>query len=99
MEEDLDRIARGEKDYLDVLDEFYKSYKKLLDNAYKKISESDIINKIITENKKCPQHNIPLVVKQGKYGVFLACPKFPDCRYTEKVKENVSNTRNRYRRK
>jgi len=99
MEEDLDKIARGEKNYIEVLNEFYSSYKKLLDNAYKKINESDIINKIVGKNRKCPYHNKALVVKQGKYGIFLACPEFPECKYTERVKENVSNTRYRHRKK
>ena len=48
---------------------------------------------------KCPYHNKALVVKQGKYGIFLACPEFPECKYTERVKENVSNTRYRHRKK
>jgi len=95
MEEDLDKIARGEKNYIEVLNKFYSSYKKLLDNAYKKIKESDIINEIVGKNRKCPYHNKILVVKQGKYGIFLACPEFPECKYTERVKENVSNTRYR----
>lgn len=99
MEEDLDKIAQGEKNYLDVLKEFYVSYKRLLDQAYKKINESDIINDIVGEKRKCPHHNVPLVVRQGKYGIFLACPKFPECKYTERVKENAGNTRNRYRKK
>ncbi|HOV22006.1 MAG TPA: type I DNA topoisomerase [bacterium] len=99
MEEDLDEIARGEKNYLDVLNEFYTSYKKILDQTYQKINESDIINEIVGESRKCPHHNVNLVVKQGKYGIFLACPKFPECKYTERVKENEGNTRNRYRRK
>lgn len=99
MEEDLDKIARGEKNYIEVLNEFYSSYKKLLDNAYKKINESDIINEIVGKDRKCPYHNKALVVKQGKYGIFLACPEFPECKYTERVKENVSNTRYRHRKK
>ncbi len=99
MEEDLDKIARGEKNYIEVLNEFYSSYKKLLDNAYKEINESDIINEIVGKDRKCPYHNKTLIVKQGKYGIFLACPEFPKCKYTEKVKENVSNTRYRHRKK
>ena len=99
MEEDLDKIARGEKNYIEVLNKFYSSYKKLLDNAYKKINESDIINEIVGKDRKCPYHNKALVVKQGKYGIFLACPEFPECKYTERVKENVSNTRYRHRKK
>jgi len=99
MEEDLDKIARGEKNYIEVLNKFYSSYKKLLDNAYKKINESDIINEIVGKDRKCPYHNKALIVKQGKYGIFLACPEFPECKYTERVKENVSNTRYRHRKK
>jgi len=99
MEEDLDKIARGEKNYIEVLNKFYSSYKKLLDNAYKKINESDIINEIVGKDRKCPYHNKALIVKQGKYGIFLACPEFPECKYTERVKENVSNTSYRHRKK
>jgi DNA topoisomerase-1 len=72
MEEDLDKIASGEKTYVEVMDEFYKPFKELLDNVE---SRSDIIRESVQEKTDivCDLCGSNMVIKFGKYGKYLAC--------------------------
>jgi DNA topoisomerase-1 len=85
MEEDLDKIANGEKNYVLVLKEFYQPFKANLEKKYKEVSKEDLIEK--TE-KKCPKCGSKMVIRLGKFGKFYACSNFPKCKYTENLKEN-----------
>ena len=87
MENELDKIARGEKDYLKMLNNFYQPFIKNL-----KMKEKEI-NKTFEEeqtDKKCPKCNQPLVIKMGRFGRFLACTGFPNCKYTQSLNEKNS---------
>jgi DNA topoisomerase IA len=85
MEEDLDKIANGQKDYVSVLKEFYQPFKENLGKKYKEVSKEDLIEK--TE-KKCPKCGAPILIRFGKFGRFYACSNFPKCDFTENLKEN-----------
>ncbi|SPD71776.1 DNA topoisomerase 1 [uncultured Desulfobacterium sp.] len=76
MEEDLDRIERGEMGWTNVLQNFYKSFKNDLDNA-----KDDMKGEVPTDIS-CPKCNRPMVIKSGKNGVFLACTGYPECKST-----------------
>jgi len=85
MEEDLDEIAKGEKKWARVVGEFYEPFSKNL-----RIKEKEISKKELTEqktNKLCPECGKSLVIKLGKFGKFLACSGFPECKYTEPLGE------------
>ncbi|MFA6376594.1 MAG: type I DNA topoisomerase, partial [Candidatus Paceibacterota bacterium] len=75
MEEDFDKIAEGEIDWVKVLREFYTPFKENLDAKYKAV-ESKKTEAIATE-KPCPKCGTNLVIKMGRFGKFYACPKFP----------------------
>ncbi len=80
MEDDLDKIAEGERKWTEILHEFYKDYKPLLEKAKGRGPEyNEIFNKILAADKMCPNCKIPMVVKKGRYGMFLGCPNFPEC--------------------
>jgi len=86
MEDDLDRIATGDRKWTDVLQKFYDDYKPLLLKAEKDVSEvNEIFNRILVGNRTCPNCKIPLTVKKGRYGLFLGCPNFPQCKYRENI--------------
>jgi DNA topoisomerase-1 len=85
MEEDLDKIANGQKNYVSVLKEFYQPFKENLEKKYKEVSKEDLIEK--TE-KKCPKCGAPILIRFGKFGRFYACSNFPKCDFTENLKEN-----------
>jgi DNA topoisomerase-1 len=80
MEENLDRVESDEIDSLEVLNRFYRPFKKDLDSA----SESMLSVKGIglPTGLPCPRCNQPLHIKVGKNGHFLACSGYPDCTYS-----------------
>ena len=87
MEKNLDEIAEGKIKWVPVIKEFYGPFEKNLEKKYEEISKKDITEK--PTGKKCPECGAPLLIRLGKFGKFYACSKFPKCRYTESLKENV----------
>ncbi len=80
MEEDLDKIAEGNKVWNSVLEAFYKDFEKLVEVAFK-----DMAKKAPTETGElCPECGKPLVIRKGKYGEFTACSNYPECKYIKK---------------
>lgn len=90
MEKEFDQVENGKKTWQSVVREFYDPFVVLLNNTKKeaeKIKES-IVEKV---DKQCPKCQRPLIVRWGKYGKFLACSGFPDCKYSENIIEEKSN--------
>jgi len=87
MEDDLDKIAEGKEKWTEVCRDFYGPFDKNLEKKYKEVSKKDITEK--PTEKKCPKCKAPLVIRLGKFGKFYACSKFPNCRHTEPLEENV----------
>ena len=85
METDLDRVEEGTTDWVQTLREFYGEFEKNLEDAEKKMGSTrlevpDQVTDIICEN--CGRH---MVIKVGRYGKFLACSGFPECRGTKRL--------------
>jgi len=83
MEEDLDGIAQGKKDWQKVLEEFYTPFAKNLEQKYQEVQKKDIISEETSE--VCEKCGSPMVIKIGKFGKFLACSKFPECKNAKKI--------------
>ena len=80
MEQNLDEIAKGQKVWHDELSLFYNRFTPLLENAQtnmEKIAPVEI-------GEECPECNSPLVVRRGRYGEFIACSGYPECKYIKK---------------
>ena len=92
MEDDLDKIAEGEKKWTEILNAFYREYEPLLQRAKSKGTEyNKIFNKILAAGRTCPHCKIPLIVRNGRFGMFLGCPNFPACKYKDTIlNEEVS---------
>lgn len=87
LEEHLDQIEEGKDDWVKVLEDFYRPFAQSLKVADEKIEEVIIEDEISDEVcEKCGRN---LVIKHGRYGKFLACPGFPDCRYTKPILEGI----------
>jgi DNA topoisomerase I len=84
IEEDFDEIAEGKEKWALVIRRFYEPFHKHLENKNKEVKKEDYQEKLA---KKCPTCGGDLVVKYGRFGKFIACTKFPECRYTEKMGE------------
>ncbi|MCK9265574.1 type I DNA topoisomerase [bacterium] len=100
MEDNLDKIVEGDVQWTELISKFYSEFKPMLTKAEELVSEN--IKKLeekLVGDKVCPTCNVPLVVKRGKFGMFLGCPSFPNCKYTERIKENVNYSRNRYKKR
>jgi len=91
MEEDLDEIAKGEKNWISVLKKFYGPFEENLQKKYQEIMKKDITEK--PTEKKCPQCKSLLLVRLGKFGEFYACSSFPKCKYTESLEKNRLNVK------
>ena len=80
MEEDLDKIAEGNKVWNKVLENFYGDFEKLVEIAFK-----DMEKKAPEETgEMCPECGEPLVIRKGKYGEFTACSNYPECKYIKR---------------
>ncbi|MEF8847328.1 MAG: type I DNA topoisomerase [Candidatus Paceibacterota bacterium] len=89
MEEDLDEIAEGKKEWQKVIKEFYDPFLENLDKKYDEVSKEDIAEE--ETDKECPECGSPLIKKLGKFGRFYACSNFPECKYTEPLDKNKLN--------
>ncbi len=87
MEEDLDRIARGEQEWVPVLREFYTPFEQAVRQAERTMAKVEMGDQFTGETCELCGH--PMVVKWGRFGKFIACSNFPACRnakpYLEKV--------------
>ncbi len=88
MENDLDSIARGEDTYERVLTEFWEGFKKELEEAEKQ--SSDKVYKYEEESADivCDKCGATMVIKNGRFGKFAACPNYPTCKNTRKLDKN-----------
>ena len=87
MEDDLDSIANGEKAWQPVIAEFYEPFSKALASTYDAATKVKLVEERIDE--KCPTCGHDLVVRSGRYGKFIACTNFPECKYTRQYGEKV----------
>ncbi|MDN5326964.1 MAG: topoisomerase [Moorella sp. (in: firmicutes)] len=87
MEEQLDAIEAGKISWRQVLAEFYGPFEEVLEKAEAEISTVEVPEEVSEE--KCELCGRNLVVKMGRYGKFLACPGFPECRFTKPLLETI----------
>ncbi len=87
MEEDLDRIEEGDLEWTNVVREFYHPFNVELEKA--KVDVERIQIKDEEAGKPCPKCEKPLLIKHGRFGKFLACSGFPECRHTESVNQDI----------
>ena len=79
MEDGLDKIAEHKEDNIAYLTDFYNKFKPLVDYAYEKMEKKEDVK----TGEKCPLCDSDLVIKEGKYGKFVACSNYPTCKYVE----------------
>jgi DNA topoisomerase-1 len=87
MEHRLDDIEDGKADWVQVVDEFYTSFEKHLEKAEKEMREVEIKDEPAGED--CEVCGSPMVFKMGRYGKFMACSNFPDCRNTKPIVKGI----------
>lgn len=85
LEDELDEISRGDKEWVPVLESFWKPFKELVEHTQEHVKRSDVTQEKIEE--KCPQCGKQLSIRLGKRGRFIGCTGFPDCDYTRSLDE------------
>ncbi|MBQ1230026.1 MAG: type I DNA topoisomerase [Clostridia bacterium] len=83
MEKDLDAIENGDQSMLNVLDGFWKVFSKQLEAAEKVIKENTIEIPVEETDIVCEKCGSRMVVRNGRFGKFAACPNYPTCRNTK----------------
>jgi DNA topoisomerase-1 len=89
MEENLDKIEEGQRDWVETLKEFYLPFQKDLEMA--KVSMRNVKVEKIPTDANCERCGSKMVKRWGKRGYFLACSSYPKCRYTREVEGNEEN--------
>ncbi len=87
MEENLDKISTGDSTYVDTVREFYQPFIKNLEKVQDKIEKVKLTEEV--SDVICEFCGKNMVVKMGRYGKFLACPGFPECRNIKSIVEEV----------
>ena len=83
MEERFDKIADGEANWVQVLRDFYAPFKATLDRATDEMPSVTL--PVEMTNEVCDKCGAPMVVKRGRFGKFIACSKFPECKNTRNL--------------
>ena len=80
MEKKLDIIEAGKADWVQTIDDFYKGFAKSLEDAEKNMEGKRVKVEDIPTDEICEKCGRPMVIKSGRYGKFVACSGFPECR-------------------
>ncbi|MFH1047427.1 MAG: type I DNA topoisomerase [Patescibacteria group bacterium] len=86
MEDNLDDIAAGEKEWVPVIRDFYEPFAANLEAKEKEVKKKDVAEEKTDE--KCEKCGEPMVIKMGRFGKFMACTGFPKCRNTKTLGED-----------
>lgn len=88
MEDKLDHVEQGDAVWTDVVREFYDPFHKLIEEAQDKVERIQM--PIEKTGEKCPDcEDGELIIKEGRFGRFIACANFPDCKYTRNIVEKA----------
>lgn len=88
LEDDLDAIANGEKDWIPVIREFFTPFDKQLTDVHDTAARVKVA--VEETDEKCPLDKAPLVIRLGRFGKFLACSNFPNCKYTRAFQQKLN---------
>ncbi|RFB19074.1 type I DNA topoisomerase [Bacillus sp. HNG] len=87
MENDLDEVEEGKTEWIQIIDDFYKDFEKRLEIAEAEMQEVEIKDE--PAGVDCENCGHPMVYKMGRYGKFMACSNFPDCRNTKPIVKEI----------
>lgn len=87
MERDLDHVEEGNTEWVKIIDNFYTDFEKRVKKAESEMKEVEIEPEYAGED--CELCSSPMVYKMGRYGKFLACSNFPDCRNTKPIVKQI----------
>jgi DNA topoisomerase-1 len=81
LEDTLDAVARGEKEWVPVLESFWRPFIAQVETIDEQVQRKDVTTEMLDE--KCPKCSSPLAIRLGKRGRFIGCTAYPECDYTQ----------------
>lgn len=87
MEAQLDYVENGKRRWKELISDFYKDFSVLLNDAAKKIGKVEL--PVEESDEVCEKCGRKMVIKMGRYGKFLACPGFPECRNAKPILDDA----------
>lgn len=88
LEDELDEVSRGEKQWIPLLEEFWDPFHHQVHTILETVKRKDVTQELINEN--CPLCGKPLSIRLGKRDRFIGCTGYPDCSYTRAVNEQAA---------
>jgi len=88
LEDELDAVSRGEKEWIPLLEQFWSPFKERIDHTEKNVKRSDVTHEAMDE--KCPKCSEPLSIRLGRHGRFIGCNNYPECDYTRDLNADAS---------
>jgi DNA topoisomerase-1 len=89
MEEELDTVESGKEYWVKVLDQFYPSFHNRVEKANENVEKVKIPD--VPTGEKCPTCQVgDLLIKEGRYGKFVACSNYPECKFTKNLEQQVN---------
>lgn len=87
LEDQLDQVSRGEKEWQDVLKDFWQPFIHQIQETDEHVQRKDVTSEVLDE--KCPKCGQPLSIRLGKRGRFIGCTGYPECDYTQDLAQNA----------
>lgn len=88
LEDELDAIARGEQQWVPLLEDFWTPFKQQIDDIAETVKRKDVTQEALDE--KCPDCGKPLTIRLGKRSRFIGCTGYPECKYTRSLEDDNS---------
>jgi len=82
MEEDLDEISLGKKEWQPVIKSFYIPFMDNLEKKYEEVSKDDLVEET---DEKCDKCGADMIIKMARFGKFMACKNYPECKNTKNI--------------
>lgn len=90
LEDDLDAVSRGEKEWIPLMKSFWKPFKKLVDTKEETVQRKDVTQEMTDE--ACPKCGQPLSIRLGRRGRFIGCTAYPECDYTRNLGDDADSS-------
>ncbi|NOS87645.1 MAG: DNA topoisomerase I, partial [Methylococcaceae bacterium] len=90
LEDELDAVSRGEKDWIPLMHDFWQPFTRLIHEKEESVQRKDVTQEAIDE--KCPECGNPLSIRLGRNGRFIGCTHYPECSYTRNLNDDASAT-------
>ena len=87
LEDDLDAVSRGEKNWIPLMREFWDPFKTLIETKDESLRRADVTHEQLDE--ACPECGGKLSIRLGRNGRFVGCTNYPECKYTRSLKEDA----------